>query len=92
MVSTQKDEGLQAYKLLLVQAVGLDMEPKPTYQVAVDTVGVGDGEFVVTVAGSSARLTTRTKDKPVDAAIVAVVDSVSVEGRRVYTKFEEAAV
>jgi microcompartment protein CcmK/EutM len=92
VVATQKDEGLEGYKLLLVQSVGLDMRPKSSYQVVVDTVGAGEGEFVITVSGSSARLTARTKDKPVDTAIIAVVDSVDVEGKRIYSKFESAAV
>lgn len=90
VVSTQKDPGLEGYKLLLVQALDLDMSPKSSYAVAVDSVGAGEGELVITVAGSSARLTQRTENKPVDTAIIAVVDSVDVENRRIYSKFEKA--
>ena len=92
VVSTQKDKGLEGYKLLLVQSLGLDMSPKPGYQVAVDSVGAGEGEVVITVSGSSARLTQRTEGKPVDTAIIAVVDSVDVDGERVFSKFAEATV
>jgi len=92
VVSTQKDEGLQGYKLLLVQALDPDtMKAKASYQVAVDSVGAGEGEIVITVSGSSARLTQRTDGKPVDVAIIAVVDTVDVAGQRVYSKFEKAA-
>lgn len=92
VVSTQKDEGLEGYKLLLVQAVDIAMKPKSSYQVAVDAVGAGEGEMVVTVSGSSARLTERTGDKPVDTAIVAVVDSVTIDNARVFSKFEAATL
>jgi len=90
VVATQKDEGLQGYKLLLVQAVDMDMKPKAAYQVAVDAVGAGEGELVITVSGSSARLTKRTEGKPVDVAIIAVVDSVDAGGKRAFSKFEKA--
>ncbi len=89
VVSTQKDEGLQGYKLLLVQALDMDMKPKSSYMVAVDAVGAGDGDVVITVAGSSARLTQQTDGKPVDQAIIAIVDTVDIEANRVYSKFAQ---
>jgi microcompartment protein CcmK/EutM len=54
--------------------------------VAMDTVGAGPGEVVFYVAGSSARLTAVTDGKPSDAAIVAIVDTVELDGRTVYQK------
>jgi ethanolamine utilization protein EutN len=53
--------------------------------VAVDTVGAGEGEYVLLVQGSSARLTPETKELPVDAVIIGIVDSVHVEKRCVYS-------
>lgn len=87
VVATQKTAALVGAKLLIVQEVdATDMSLKATFNVAVDTVGVGarTGELVLTVAGSSARLTDMTAQMPIDTAIVAVVDSVEVHGQRVY--------
>ena len=74
VVSTQKDPGLEGYKVQIVRIVDFEMNETPSYVVAVDAIGAGYGEMVIVVQGSSARLTSRTKDKPVDAAIVAIVD------------------
>lgn len=87
VVATQKAEELVGGKLLVVQELDiLTMEPKNSFTVAYDTVGVGaaKGEIVLTVSGSSARLTEMTRDKPVDAAIIAVLDAVEVQGKRVF--------
>jgi len=87
VVATQKSESLVGGKLLVVQDVdAVTMEPKDSYTVAYDTVGVGAeaGGLVLTVAGSSARLTDATGDKPVDTAIIAIIDCVEVHGRQVY--------
>lgn len=87
VVSTQKSEQLVGGKLLVVQDVdAATMQPKDSYTVAYDTVGVGAGadQLVLTVAGSSARLTDQTSDKPVDTAIVAIIDTVEVNGKVLY--------
>ena len=47
--------------------------------VAVDTVGAGEGEFVLITQGSSARLTPETKNLPIDTVIVGIVDTVHVD-------------
>jgi len=85
-ISTIKDEKLTGRKLLVVrqtdekgQAIG-----KPF--VAIDTVDAGVGDLVLTAAGSSARQTTITKDTPVDAVIMAVIDSLQVDGEVVFRK------
>jgi microcompartment protein CcmK/EutM len=49
--------------------------------VAVDSVGAGVGEVILYATGSSARQTAVTKDRPVDAVIMAIVDSFDIEGR-----------
>ena len=54
--------------------------------VAVDTSGAGSNDLVMVVSGSSARQTKQTRTAPVDMAIVAIVDSVEIEGKRVYGK------
>jgi len=92
VVSTQKDEGLTGYKLLVVQNVDpRTMQTTSGYVVTVDTVGAGIGEHVIVVSGSSARLTARTKNKPVDAAIIAIVDTVEIEGKIQFRKYEKSA-
>ena len=54
--------------------------------VAVDTVGSGIGEVVMMVGGSSARQTSYTENKPVDAAIIGIIDSIEIEGNIVFRK------
>src|SRR5205085_4806859 len=76
VVSTQKDERLKGNKLLLVRPLNLDGSDASGYFVAVDTVGAGFHERVIVVAGSSARLAEGMKDRPVDAAIIGVIDTV----------------
>ena len=86
VVSTNKEEELNGLKFLLVR--GADAEGKPTGSlvVAIDAVGAGVGEVVLYASGSSARQTQVTKDRPVDATIMAIVDSIELEGRQTYTK------
>jgi len=87
VVATQKDSGLDGFKLLIVQSVDVDtMEPTGAFVVAVDAVGAGEGELVLCCAGSSARLTQTTSERPVDAVIVAIVDAAEVNGKTTYEK------
>jgi microcompartment protein CcmK/EutM len=80
VVATRKDERLEGFKLLVVQAVEPDGRAKDGYVVAVDTVDAGPGELVLVVSGSSARMVTGCNDRPVDAAIAGVVDEVDLPG------------
>jgi microcompartment protein CcmK/EutM len=92
VISTQKDGGLQGHKLLIVQTVKLpDMEPSSAYNVAIDNVGAGVGEYVITVAGSSARIAEGLKEKPVDTTIIGIVDVVQIDGKTLYSKRPEGA-
>ena len=86
VVATRKDEKLIGNRLMIVQEVDLDNELIRQYTVAVDSVGAGLGEVVLTVGVSSARYTEATKGKPVDAAIVAIVDTVEINGEIIYQK------
>ena len=86
VVSTRKDRGLSGLKLLLAREVDAKFQPAGNQVVAVDAVGAGEGEIVLIAAGSSARLTEATKDRPVDHVICGIVDTVEVEGRDVYVK------
>ncbi|MHA2224243.1 MAG: EutN/CcmL family microcompartment protein [Candidatus Hodarchaeales archaeon] len=87
VVSTKKDENLNAFKLLIVQPVDMnDFKPEGSPFVAVDVVGAGEGELVLIVSGSSSRLTAMTKERPVDAAIQAIIDFIKIDGKETYAK------
>jgi len=88
VVATQKSERLLGTKLLVVRDLRMDGKPTDSFSIAVDTVGAGVGETVLTVAGSSARMTKLTQDCPVDATIVGIVDTVEADGKIVYRKSE----
>lgn len=85
-VSTIKDEKLAGRKLLIVRQTDERGNPSGKPFVAVDTVDAGVGDLVLTAAGSSARQTFLTKDAPVDAVIMAVIDSLQVDGEVVFRK------
>jgi len=78
VVATRKDPRLEGRKLLLVRQLNLQGEDESSYLVAVDTVGAGYRERVLVVSGSSARLAEGMQDRPVDAAIVGIIDTVEV--------------
>ena len=83
VVATRKDPSLASLKLLVVENLTTALEKEGGYVVAIDSVGAGVGEVVLYATGSSARLTAVTKDRPVDAVIMAIVDCFDVEGRSV---------
>jgi ethanolamine utilization protein EutN len=78
VVATRKDERLLGAKLLVARAIDPQGKDDSTYVVAVDTVDAGLHDKVLIVSGSSARMASGLKDCPVDAAIVGVVDAVTV--------------
>lgn len=77
--ATRKDEKLTGMKLMVVRHVDLDYKMKNTYVVAVDSVGAGAGEIVLITTGSSARQSSLTEGKPVDAVISAIIDKLDIE-------------
>ncbi|MCE5242626.1 MAG: EutN/CcmL family microcompartment protein [Syntrophobacteraceae bacterium] len=85
-VATIKDDKLHGRKLLLVRKTDDSGNPSGSTRVAVDTVGAGKGDVVITVEGSAARRTFDTLDAPVDLAIVGIVDSLEVEGTVTFRK------
>ncbi|MBC8451042.1 EutN/CcmL family microcompartment protein [bacterium] len=86
IVASQKDEKLTGAKLLIVRQVELDGSETGSFVVAIDAVGAGEGEIVLYASGSSARQTPLTKDRPADAVIMAIVDSIEVGGKLLYDK------
>jgi len=90
VVSTKKDESMRGRKLLVVRPMLIDPEDPSRFKegsntiVAVDTLGAGEGELVMLAQGSSARQADGLKSMPVDAAIVGLVDTINVLGKKTY--------
>lgn len=85
-IATMKDEKLRGRKLLLAREADLKGKPTGGVFVAVDTVDAGTGDLVVVTEGSSARLTGFTEGLPVDAVVVAVLDSLETGGEVTFRK------
>lgn len=92
VVSTRKDAGLSGLKLLVVRELDDALAPTGHIVVSADAVGAGRDEVVLVAAGSSARLTEATRDKPVDSVIVGIVDEVEEDGKLVYRKQSSSTV
>jgi ethanolamine utilization protein EutN len=79
VVSTQKHRKFEGAKLLIVQPLNLDDTPRGNAVLAVDGVGAGVNEKVLVVLeGRAAGEALGRKAAPVDAAIVGIIDTVSV--------------
>jgi ethanolamine utilization protein EutN len=91
VVATQKDKALSGQKLLVVEPLNVKYDEATKAPaslgntgraiVAIDVVGAGDGQLVLVVQGSSARMTDVTKNLPADAIIVGIVDSAEYAGK-----------
>ena len=88
VVATEKDAKLEGFRFLMLGEWGSDNKPTGGSVVAVDAVGAGVGEMVLFASGSSARQTMATDSKPVDAVVMAIVDSWEVDGKEKYRKGE----
>ena len=92
VVSTQKVESIVGYKLLVVEPYRLDNKTRKKLNttgrtfIAVDTLGAGEGDYVLITQGSSARLTEETRDLPIDTVVVGIVDNVHVDNHNVYER------
>ena len=86
VVSTIKDDKIVGRKLLIVREVSVENEIVGKPIVAVDTVDAGIGDVVLIAQGSSARQTSVTKDTPTDTVIMAIVDSLEVQGKVTFRK------
>lgn len=88
VVSTHKSRTLTGVKLLLVQFLDADGKPLPNYEVAGDTVGAGVNEWVLVTRGSSARKEVGHEERPIDAMVVGIIDTVTVASSLLYSKRE----
>jgi len=92
IVATRKEKTLEGLKFQIVKIEDMDSEGgglKPTgrYIIAADAVGAGHGETVLCAQGSSARLTDKTRDRPIDAVIMGIVDTIEIEGEKIFEKY-----
>jgi len=90
VVATRKDPNLVGLRFLLVEELDKDFGGTGRFVVAADAVGAGTGEVVLYSSGSSARLTEATRDRPVDAVLIGIVDTVDVGGQLTYSKAEDS--
>lgn len=94
VVSTQKVKTMTGHKLLVVEPYRLEEKQRKSLVstgrtfIAVDTLGAGEGDFVLITQGSSARLTPETKELPIDAIIIGIVDTMHIEKHAVYSRNE----
>jgi len=91
VVATQKVEAMSGRKLLIIEPLQVDektkqMKPTGRCLVAVDSIGAGTDDLVLVTQGSSARMTERTSDSPVDCVVIGIIDTVSALGEQVYVK------
>ena len=94
VVSTQKVSSMVGHKLLVVEPYRLDEKKRNALVttgrtfIAVDTLGAGENDYVLITQGSSARLTPETKELPIDAVIIGIVDQVHIDKLGVYSRTE----
>ncbi|BAY32124.1 ethanolamine utilization protein EutN/carboxysome structural protein Ccml [Tolypothrix tenuis PCC 7101] len=89
VVSTQKEPSLRGVKLLLLQLVDEEGNLLQKYEVAADIVGAGVDEWVLFSRGSAARQVPGNENRPLDAAVVAIIDTIHVEDRLIYSKKDQ---
>ncbi len=85
VVSVKKVENLTGLKLMVVDCLDAELKSKGKSTVCVDTVSAGEGDLVLLCSSSSARLTEDTKNVCTDNTIVGIVDSVSANGKDVFS-------
>ena len=85
-VATVKDPRLEGGKCMLVAAADPAGQVQGLPLVAFDMVGAGEGELVLIVEGSSARVAVGDANRPVDAVIIAILDSLRHDGQMMYRK------
>ena len=92
LVSTQKVESMVGFKLLVVEPYRIEPNQRESLVttgrtfVAVDTLGAGEGDYVLLTQGSSARLTPETKNLPIDTVVIGIVDKVHLDQTCIYSR------
>lgn len=86
VVSTKKSIGIEGARFLLIDKCNAKGDKKGDFIVALDIIGVGNDEMVMISESTSARETPITTNKPIDALIVGIIDSIDELEQVVYKK------
>lgn len=86
VVATQKEPSLEGLKFLLLKQLDIAGKETGASIVAADAVGAGLGEVVLYATGSSARQTRVTENRPVDGVVMAIIDTLEVDGQVTFDK------
>ncbi len=86
LVASVQSNPVEGARYLLVEPCDQKGEPAGSVFVALDTVQSGSGDVVLIARGSSARQTSETADKPIDAVIIGIIDLIEEKGRIVFKK------
>ena len=89
VVSTQKEPNLKGTKLLLLQFIDEEGHPLSKYEVAADNVGAGIDEWVLITRGGGSREIPDREKLPIDARVVAIIDTITVDNRMIYGKKDQ---
>lgn len=76
--ATKKDEGISGQKLLVIDIMKNRKPEKESLMVAADVTGAGIGDMVLVLRGTPARMIVGDVMTPVDAAVVAIIDSLEI--------------
>lgn len=89
VVSTHKAQSMTGVKLLFVQFLDEQGQPLAKYEVAGDLVGAGIGEWVLVSRGGAARVDSGKEQRPLDAMVVGIIDTVTLDNSSLYSKKNE---
>ena len=95
VVATQKTDSMVGHKLLVVEPYRIDSQDRNNLVstgrtfLAVDSLGAGEGELVLIVQGSSARLTPETAKLPIDCLVIGLVDTVHLESQCIFNREQQ---
>ena len=92
VIASQKTANMDGLPLRIVRRITPEGKLTDAYLVAVDGVGAANGEYVLAASGSTARQTTITDTKPVDAIIMAIVDTWQINGQVMYEKMSPETI
>lgn len=90
VVADRRNDSITGARYLLTETCALDGKALGEWLIAIDLLGAGVEEVVLISQGSSARQTTLTNKKPIDAVIVGIVDTIEESGSTVFRKQNEA--
>ena len=79
VVAVPKAAELESLRFVVLQPLGADMTDRGEAVIAVDSVGAAQGQTVFTAAAGSARLASGMRERPVDLAVVGIVDDVNLD-------------